>query len=68
MLKGLQRLLKRVDAAISDLETQNEAGEGAVDVRLPKELAKNKALREQVQQAMEQLAGEGPATYQSHRR
>ena len=56
--EGLQRLLKRVDAAISDLEAQNEAGEGAVDVRLPKELAKNKALREQVQQAMEQLAGE----------
>ena len=56
--EGLQRLLRRVDAAISDLEAQNEAGEDAVSVCLPEELAKNKALREQVQQAMEQLAGE----------
>ena len=56
--EGLQRLLKRVDGAISDLEAQNEAGEGAVPARLPKELARNRALREQVRQAMEQLADE----------
>jgi len=56
--EGLQRLLEQVEAATSDLEAQNEAGEGAVPTRLPKELAKAEALREQVQQAMEQLAGE----------
>ena len=52
--EGLQRVLERVEAAISDLEAQNEAGEGAVPTRLPKELAKKEALREQVQQAMQQ--------------
>ena len=56
--EGLRLLLERVEASISDLEAQNEAGEGAVLARLPKELAEDKALREQVQQAMEQLAGE----------
>lgn len=56
--EGLQRLLGRVEAAISDLEAQNEAGEGVVPARLPKKLGEKAALREQVQQAMEQLAGE----------
>ena len=56
--EGLERVLERVEAAICDLEAQNEAGEDAVPTRLPKELAKKEALREQVQQAMQQLAGQ----------
>jgi transposase len=33
---GLQSLLNRVDAVISDMEAQNEAGEGVNPARLPK--------------------------------
>ena len=54
----LNRLLDRVEKAIADLEAQNEAGEDASAVRLPGELADKEALRDQVRQAMDDLAGQ----------
>ena len=54
----LNRLLDRVEKAIADLEAQNEAGEDASAVRLPGELAHKEALRDQVRQAMDDLAGQ----------
>lgn len=58
---GLQRLLGRTDAAIADLEAQNATGGDPPPPRLPKELAEARALRERVQEALEQVkAEEGP--------
>jgi len=54
----LAALLERVDAAIQDLESQNEAGEGAPVPYLPQELTKAQALRERVQQALERARTE----------
>lgn len=48
----LAALLERVEAAIQDLEAQNEAGEGTPATRLPQELAKAEALRERVERAL----------------
>ena len=48
----LRKLLNRVEAAIRDLEAQNEAGEDTAAVHLPGELANKEMLREQVRQAM----------------
>ena len=56
--EGLRRLLDRLEGAISDLEAQNEAGEDAVPAHLPQELADNETLREQIRQAMDELAGQ----------
>ena len=53
----LRRLLDRVEKAIADLEAQNEAGEDATVANLPEELANKEALREQVRQALDELAG-----------
>ena len=50
------RLLNRLEKAIADLEAQNEAGEDTPAVHLPEELADKRALREQVRQAMDDLA------------
>ena len=55
---GLQRLLDRTEAAIGDLEAHNEAGEDGVPVRLPEQLSKKQALREQVRAAMKRLASQ----------
>ena len=44
----LPQLLNRVEAAIRDLEAQNEAGEDASAIHLPRELADKEVLREQV--------------------
>lgn len=55
---GLQRLLDRTEAAIGYLEAQNEAGEDVPAARLPEELTKKHALREQVRAAMDRLVGE----------
>ena len=53
-----RRLLNRLEKAIADLEAQNEAGEDAPAVHLPEQLADKRALREQVQQAMDDLASQ----------
>ena len=53
--KELHKLLNRVEAAIHDLEAQNEAGEDTPAVNLPGELADKEMLREQVRQAMADL-------------
>ena len=51
----LRQLSNRVEAAIRDLEAQNEAGEDTPAVHLPEELANKEMLREQVRQAMADL-------------
>ena len=51
----LRQLLNRVEAAIRDLEAQNEAGEDTATAHLPGELANKKTLREQVRRAMADL-------------
>ena len=51
----LGQLLERLDKAIEDLEAQNQGGEDGVPVRLPEQLASQKALRERVRQAVEEL-------------
>ena len=52
------RLLNRLEKAIADLEAQNEAGEDAPAVHLPEKLADKRALKEQVKQAMDDLASQ----------
>lgn len=54
----LAALLERVDAAIQDLEAQNEAGEAEPAAHLPAELEKAEALRERVQRALERARAE----------
>ena len=51
----LRKLLNRIEAAIRDLEAQNEGGEDTPAVHLPGELANKEMLREQVRQAMADL-------------
>jgi len=52
---GLQRLLERTEAAITELEAQNEAGDDSSLPRLPEELQQAQALRRQVRDAMSHL-------------
>ena len=56
--EGLRGLLERLERAIADLEAQNEAGEEAAVAHLPEELADKEVLREQVRQAMADLASQ----------
>ena len=56
--EGLRGLLDRLEQAITDLETQNEAGEEAAVARLPEKLADKEVLREQVKHAMADLASQ----------
>jgi transposase len=59
--KGLQGLLARTDAAIADLEAQNETGGDAPPPHLPEMLAHKQALRKQVQEALAEVEAEnGP--------
>ena len=51
----LRQLLSRVEAAIRDLEAQNETGEDTASAHLPRELANKEMLREQVRQTMADL-------------
>ena len=51
----LRQLLNRVEAAIRDLEAQNEAGEDTATAHLLGELANKEMLRKQVRQAMADL-------------
>jgi hypothetical protein len=52
---GLQRLLERTEAAITELEAQNEAGDDSSLPRLPEELQQAQVLRQHVQNAMSRL-------------
>src|SRR5205823_14546378 len=57
----LQQLLERTEAAIADLEAQNERGEEPPPPRLPKELARAQGLRERVRAAIAEVdAGTSP--------
>jgi len=49
----LAALLERADAAIGELESQNEAGEEAPSPHLPQELTQARALRERIEQALQ---------------
>ena len=51
----LRQLLNQVEAAIRDLEAQNEAGEDTATAHLPGELANKEMLRKQVRQGMAHL-------------
>lgn len=60
-MDGLKRLLERTEAAIQDLEAQNETGGDPPPPHLPKELVRAERLQEQVKAALQRLAGEdGP--------
>lgn len=51
----LERLLERVEKAITDMETQNELGEDAPPQKLPQELQQAQALRQRIYEAMNHL-------------
>ena len=51
----LQRLLNRTEAAISQLEAQNEGGDDSSPPRLPEELQTAKHLRQRIREAMNHL-------------
>ena len=53
---GLERLLVKTEAAIGDLEAQNEGGDDPPPPRLPAELLQAQVLRERIQHAMNHLA------------
>lgn len=55
---GLRELLEKTEAAIRDLEEQNEAGKDPPPARLPEELAKAERLRAEVKAAVERLGQE----------
>jgi len=52
----LQRLLNRTEAAISELEAQNEEGDDSSVPRLPEELHTAKKLQQRIREAMSHLA------------
>ena len=56
---GLERLLAQTEAAITDLEAQNEGGDDLPPPRLPEELHQAQVLRERVQSAMDHLTRQG---------
>ena len=58
----LRQILDRVEQAIRDLEAQNESGDDSAAVHLPEKLADKTALRDQVRQAMEELANRERST------
>lgn len=58
---ALEGLLERTQIAIADLEAQNAGGDDPPPPRLPKRLARLRALQEQVQAALERVAAaDGP--------
>ena len=58
---GLEQLLAKAEAAIADLEAQNAGGDDPPPPRLPRRLARLRALREQGQGALERVAAaDGP--------
>lgn len=54
----LQRLVERIEAAIKDLEVQNEIGDDPPPPHLPQELAQVQRLRTEVKAAIERLVAE----------
>ena len=52
---GLKRLFERTEAAIAEMEAQNEAGEDTPPPRLPKELQQAQFLRQQIREALGRL-------------
>lgn len=54
----LQKLLDRTEAAIAELEAQNEGGDDPPPPRLPEQLRRTEGLRKQVRAAMERLAND----------
>ena len=56
---GLERLLAQTEAAIRDLEAQNEGGDDLPPPRLPQKLHKAQVLRERVHSAMDHLTRQG---------
>ena len=50
--------MERLESAITDLEAQNEAGEDASAIHLPRKLADKEVLREQVRLAMDDLTSQ----------
>ena len=54
----LQKLLGRTEAAIAELEAQNEGGDDPPPPRLPDRLRRAQGLRAQVRAAMERVANE----------
>jgi transposase len=58
---GLERLLARTEAAITDLEAQNSGGDEPPPPRLPERLAEQTTLLQQVQEALATVTAEdGP--------
>ncbi len=53
--KGLERLLIRTEAAIRDLEAQNEGDDDPEPPRLPSELREAHALRGRIEEAMKRI-------------
>jgi len=53
---GLERLLAKTEAAIENLEAQNEGGDDPPPPRLPAELQRTQTLRERIGHAMNRLA------------
>ena len=53
----LRRLLERTEAAISELEAQNEGGDDSIAPRLPEELQTAKKLQQRIREAMNRLSG-----------
>ncbi len=56
--EGLQRLLERTEATISELEMENETGDDPPPPRLPDALTKAERLRNEVKEAMQKLAAQ----------
>jgi len=56
---GLRRLLDRVEAAIVELEAQNEGGDDPLPARLPEQLQTAQSLRQQIRDAMSRLEHQG---------
>ena len=54
----LARLLERTEAAIAELEAQNEGGDDPPPPRLPEQLTQAQRLREKVREALERISGE----------
>jgi len=56
---GLKRLLERTEAAIADLEAQNQTSGVETPARLPQELRRQEVLRDKVKAALQQVAEDG---------
>jgi transposase len=57
-IRGLQKLLDRTEAAIVELEAQNEGGDDPPPPKLPEQLSQACRLRDQVRAAVDRLTNE----------